>query len=316
MKLNAIGGSAASDPTLRTLVTANMYSTASVLNYMEFYTFSGNADTLRKGVNSTGMGQTRSLDEGYSEKTTTPSFGAIALKILGDQIKTDIAHERRSGDIGSERRRQLEAFGKNLGLFLNDQLINGDGTGENISGIKSLIPESRIVTLGENGMVVPVGTTDTARKAQLTYLKKLVQFIRSIKGGASCLFMNFDMIALLWAIGQTYMTKTNAVDALGNMFEVSAFGGVPIVDTGYKNDGTGLVIPSTETVGTSNDCTSIYAVKFGEKENLTAATNTGLEVVDKGIIGTQYVTMVDFDMNIGLFDDLSVGKFEGTRIEM
>jgi hypothetical protein len=100
------------------------------------------------------------------------------------------------------------------------------------------------------------------------------------------------------------------------MYELASFGGVPIVDSGYKNDGSGLVIPNTKTVGTSVDCTTIYAAKFGERENLTAATNTGVDVIDEGKLSTHYSTMVDFDCNLGLLDPLAVAQMDGIRIEI
>lgn len=314
--LSGFSGSSASSPELRQLVVGNMIAAAPLLNYMQFYAMSGNADTFRKGINVTGTGQTRSLDEGYSDKTLTPAFDTVALKILGDEVKTDMAHLRRGTDVGALRRSQLESFATNLGLFLQDQLINGDGTGENITGIKTLVPASRKLTLAENGLLVSVGTSDAARKNQLKLFSSLVKLGAMVKGRADCYVMSTDVISLLFGCGLGYVSTVEAVDIYGNMFKVPTFNGIPIVDAGYKNDGEGLVIPSTTTCGTATDCTTVYAVKYGEKENLMGVTNSGVDVVDKGIIGTQYVTMVDFDMNQALSDSRAVAQLDGLRIEL
>ncbi len=316
MKLNQFAGSAKSDPTLRSLVVNNIFAAAPLIPYVEFSQISGNAANMRKGTNIANTGQTRALDETYAEKKYSPDFTSIALKIMGEQVKTDIAHERRNEDIAGERARQLESFGKNYGLFLQDQLINGDGTGKNISGIRTLIPETRVAKLGVNGTTIPTGISDAAKKAQNQFLIEMNKLVRKVKGGPSVLLMNYDLIALLYSIGREYISKSTVENAVGDKYELATFNGIPIVDAGFKNDGTGLVMPNTETVGTSNDCTSVIAVKFGDQENLTGITSTGIDVFDKGLQGVHYVTMVDFDLNLGLLDDLAVAQLSGIKLEV
>ena len=128
--------------------------------------------------------------------------------------------------------------------------------------------------------------------------------------------MSTDVISLLFGCGLGYVGTSKATDIYGNMFEVPTFNGIPIVDAGYKNDGEGLVISNTAVCGSATDCTTIYAVKYGEKQNVMAATNSGVDVVDKGLIGVHYVTMVDFDMNQAISDSRAVAQLDGLRIEV
>lgn len=320
MLLREFGGGKASqqgDTSIRDVVLSNMHATARIFEYLQWYPMVGNSDKKRKDSGVTNAGKTRSLDESYEATTYTPEWNDITLKILGDEVKVDIAHIRRGEDVGELKVRKLEEFGQNLGLFFNDQFINGDGTGENIHGINSLIPSSRVFHFsGENGGVVPVGTTSTEKKAQLQFIKSLVELKGKIKGGADLFIMNLNMVATLYGMGMGYVQKTTVQDVFGNPLEVVNFAGVPILDMGFKRDGTGLVIPNNMTCGTSSDCTAVYAVKFGQGTNLTAATNVGIDVIDKGIIGTQAVTMIDFDCDLGLFDDRAVAKLDGIRLEI
>lgn len=320
MLLNQFGGGTASqqnNTALRDVVLTNMYSTAKILNYLQFYPMVGNSDKRRKSEGMANTGQTRSVDESYTAKTLTPAFADLSLKILGDEVKTDISHLRRGENLTEVRLAQLEEFGKNLGLFFNEQFMNGDGTGENIHGIDSLVPAGRVKKfIGNDGGTVPVGTTSAEKKSQLQFLKAMTELGGMVKGGPDVYIMNLNMVATLYGIGMNYVQKTTVQDVFGNQVELAFFGGKPILDIGYTKDGSGLIIPNNKTVGTSSDCTSIYAVKFGQGIDLSAATNVGIDVIDKGLEGVHYVTMVDFDCDLGLFDDRAIARLDGIRLEV
>ncbi|MFN6991808.1 MAG: hypothetical protein ACK4MM_03680, partial [Fervidobacterium sp.] len=82
----------------------------------------------------------------------------------------------------------------------------------------------------------------------------------------------------------------------------------------YDNNGN-KIIGFNETVGQANDCTSVYAFRFGEKENLCFATNSyGIEVKDLGLVGVHYTYSVDFDLDLVLLNDRAVAKLEGIRL--
>jgi hypothetical protein len=88
---------------------------------------------------------------------------------------------------------------------------------------------------------------------------------------------------------------------------------IPIVDSGIDKAGADI-ITNTETLGTSTDCTSIYAVRFGERSNLTIATNIGLEIADLGLVGNFYTHSVELDADLGLCDDTAIARLEGIRL--
>jgi len=88
---------------------------------------------------------------------------------------------------------------------------------------------------------------------------------------------------------------------------------VPVRPAGYDRNGN-RVLPHTETVGTSNNCTSLYAVRFGEKADVTMATNVGVEVSDLGIVGVHYTHNVDFDADLSILNDKAAARLEGIII--
>lgn len=313
----AVPGQTNQNPELRNLVMANMTAAAPWLAQAEFYTYAGSADAPAKNAGAVG-GSKRSLNGTYTGSATAPAFGASDLKIYGDEIKTDIAYERRLQSIGGERRRQLESFGKAVGRTLTDDMINGSGAGtpKAIPGLLTLMPSGQKIILGggANGDTVTLGNDNTARGKQQQYIEALLELCRRVRDGAGLIFMNYKAMARTFTIAREYVTYQSVQNAIGEPMVLASFNGVPVLDPGYKQDDSTLVLPNTLTCGTSTDCTSIIAVRYGEKQDLTWATNVGVQVADKGIIGTQYVTMVDFDIDQVLLNDRAVAELDGVRI--
>lgn len=316
MKIYELGGSAQQGSAdIRTLFLSVLRAKSPLFDYVEFYKMTGNSDSQRKGTHATGSGSKRSLNQDYEGKNTAVDYATNSLQIVGDKIRTDIALERRGMDIKSERRRQIESYAENIGQFLTDQIINGDGTNGNITGINKLIPSGRVTRFGgTNGGQIPFGKSDAAIEAQNELLIAINNLILGIKSGANALVMNANLMSFLYGVGREYVSSTTVQNAIGEMYKLTLFNGVPIINAGYKSDDASMVIGSDEVCGTSSDCTSVVAVRFGEQQDLTAMTNVGLDIQDLGLVGTHYTTLVDFDMNMLLLDDRAVGKLEGIRI--
>lgn len=94
---------------------------------------------------------------------------------------------------------------------------------------------------------------------------------------------------------------------------VKYFNGVPVVPAGYDRFGD-RIIGHAETVGNASTCTSVYAVRFGERADLSIATNTGLEVVDLGLVGNFYTHRVEFDAAPVLLNNKAAARLEGIII--
>lgn len=362
------------NPALRTVVINEMRLAAPVFEFAEFYEFSGNADTPRKSATAQG-GATRTLNNDYVGVETTPTFGALSLKIYGDLIKTDLAHERRGQDIGSERVRQLVSFAKSLGRHVQDHLINGD-TAVSSAQFDGLLKQIAVDQVRLFDGEIVRGTDNTAKKSHQKFLEMLDTLIESVSGGPVLLMMNGKMIADLKMIAREYFRSGTLEGALGQQFNF--YGSLPIVNAGYNKDESALVIPNTEqktgTISTSNASTavtgsgtrftkelsvgdaisktdgtvlgtiatitndtalvlvanatstnsgiayksrgtSIYAIRFGEKEDVTLGTNVGVQVRDRGLVGVHYQTLVDFDLDLAILNPKAAWRLGGIRLE-
>lgn len=306
MKLNQIS---AGDE-LTQLVVKKMTERANVLLFAEFYSMFGNAEYARKAASANG-GQFRLLDFDYVDNIVSPTFASPALKILGDHIQVDQAHERRGYDIGSVRASELLNFAANLGRQFQNYFFNGDAatSSEEFDGIKKLIPAFQKITAATNGLSVDVGNSDTAKGRQQKFLELIETLIGSVDGGAQALFMDSKTLARLTSIAREFITTQ--VNDFGQ--PVKYFNDVPVLSAGYDKNGN-RVIPHNEVAGSANTCTSIYAIRFGERADVSIATNSGVEVRDLGIIGPFYTHKVELDAAPVVLNDKSIARLEGIII--
>ena len=306
MKLNSIS---ASDQVTQ-LVVNKMMEKSSVLRFAEFYSMNGSAEYARKAATATG-GQFRSLDSDFPLNSVSPVFTNPALRILGDQVQVDQAHERRGYDISSVRATELLNFSANLGRQFQNYFFNGDSmtSSEQFDGLKVLAPSSQTLIASANGLSVDTGNSDTAKGKQQKFLELIDSLIESIDGGAEYLYMDGKTISRLTSIAREFISISK--DEFGSL--IRYYNGVPILPAGYDRSGN-RIIPHTETTGTSSATTSIYAVRFGERSDVTIATNIGVEVSDLGIVGPFYTHKVELDAAPVVLNDKSIARLTGIII--
>jgi hypothetical protein len=306
MKLNQIS---ASDSVTQSVVK-RMAENSTVLQFAEFYSMFGNAEYARTSATASG-GQFRAIDSDYSDNIITPTFASPALKILGDHIQVDQAHERRGYDIGSVRASELLSFAANLGKQFQNFFFNGDvaNSADEFTGLKKLMPTFQLITGGTNGLSVDTGNSDTAKQRQQKFIELLDQLIQSIDGGAQVLYMDGKTLSRLSSIARDCVTIQ-----MGEFgAPVRYFNDIPVLPSGYDLQGN-RVIPHAETVGTSSTCTSVYAVRFGERSNLTVATNIGMDVKDMGLVGCFYTHKAELDACPVVLNPKSIGRLQGIII--
>ena len=291
-------------------VVKKMIENSTALLFAEFYSMFGNAEYARKVASASG-GQFRPLDADYPDNVTSPVFASPALKILGDHVQIDQAHERRGYDIGSVRASELLNFASNLGKQFQNYFFNGDsGTStEEFDGIKKLISANQIITAATNGHTVSNGNTDTAKAGQQKFIELIEQLIESIDGGAQALFMDGKTLSRLSSIAREFFTIH--INEYGR--PVRYFNDIPVLNAGYDKSGN-RVIPHTEVCGTSNLTTSIYAIRFGEKSNVSIATNIGVDVKDLGLVANNYVHKVELDAAPIVLNEKAIARLKGIII--
>lgn len=284
---------------------------ASILKYAEFYGIIGNSDMPRKNATASG-GQFRALNDNYAANTVNPQYGQVNLKIFGDKIMVDKAHERRGKDIASERLRQLDGFCENLGRNIQFEFFNGNVNLNNKSwnGLSTIIPSSQIIYGSDEGLVIPLGNSDAAKTAQQQFIEKMRNLISKIDGKPDVIYMNEDVYSRLTSIASEYLVWQK--DEFGILMPF--FAGIPLEAGGYTSSGS-LIIPANEMIGEYSNASTITALKFGEEKDLTIGTSTGLVVSDEGLVGNHYIHSVELDADIALLNTKAVAQLKGIVLQ-
>lgn len=308
MRLDQI--SAGNGP-LAAVVVSELLAQHPLLPQLEFYSMVGNADSLRK-ASAAGGGTVRNLNTNYAGVVVDPAFASPTLKIVGDEIKTDQAHERRGQDIASVRAADLKAFARRFARNLVNYAINGTGVSGEPTGLKALTPAAQkfFANTSSAALTIEVGNTDAKKSAFAILSEKLQYGIQMVDGGAGVIIMPAPLVSRVAAI------LSDSVQWRANewMVPVPYYNMVPIISAGYTNEGASI-IAGDETHGTiSGTCYSVYFARFGERTDVTIATNNGLNVTDKGLVGSQYVYNIDFDLEFALENDKAIAKLEGLKL--
>jgi HK97 family phage major capsid protein len=185
----------------------------------------------------------------------------------------------------------VELKAKAVRLEFEDVFVNGDGTGNKFTGIKSSAVAGQTVSMGTNG-------------APLT-LARLDELIDLVRPGRPDLLMmskrsRRQLTALVRASGAFMETRQ---DAFGTFQEFYA--GIPI--------GVSDFISDAETQGTANNASRIYALQFGEGAVAGLQGPGGLQVERVGPLETKDAVRWRIKWYVGLavFSDLSLAQLTG-----
>jgi len=304
---------------LSQMVLTELRKHCPALEYLQFFSDSGSGATERYGDDIDGTFGNRSIGEGFGAQTVAPVYGTFALKIIGKTIKLDVAYEERGGDVPSEFRVKLKNWAENAGRDLMSKLLNDNATtdAEQFNGIRKLIADlvtagdtTRVISSGAAGMQVVLGNDNTAKTAQQKFVEKIEELCDAVDGGPNVIMMDQRLLTRLSTIAkeQCSISLNEWGATIGN------FRGIPIVPTGRKYDGS-RIIPYSETVTTSTDCTSVFAFRSSEKANLTAMTTpVGMKVYPMEKSDNFYSVMPQLQMDLGVLSKRCVARLEGIRL--
>lgn len=193
--------------------------------------------------------------------------------IIGDAEVNGLIQATRSGDGNDQKAVQIASKAKSCGRKFQDQLINGDGTGDNMRGLLSLVAGGQTIT-ANNG---------AANGAPLSFedLDALIDLVTDKDGQVDFLMMNGRTrrayLALLRSLGGT---SPGDIYTMASGRQVPAYRGIPI----FRNDW----IPITQTQGTSTNATSVFAGTLDDGSRthgiagLTAQNQAGITVKEVG----------------------------------
>lgn len=315
MKFSQIAGSAQN-----TAIAVPIITSRSVLlnDYIEFFTKPGTAATIRTEGTSTDIAaKTRALEQGYDASVLRPQTKTVGRKFIGSEIQIDMAYEKMGYDVGSEFLNQLKRHMRDFPSIFHYLLIHGDPDTDSkqFAGLNLLMPDKQKVVAANNGLALLYGSDNAAKKSQQTFLEKINLLIEQCNGTNKVLIMNsrikayFNTIAA-GAIQQTVNSFGVPIDRY-NQTPIHNLGDVQTAPKVYEP-----ILKFAETVGTAEDCSSIYCVSFEEEDGMSfMTTEGGFEVYDMrrdaNWIKSQYELIVDSS----LLRENAIAKLEGLRFD-
>lgn len=229
----------------------------------------------------------------------TPTFTQIttALAILGGDADVDNYLARTRNNVQDLEAAVVALKARAVQRKFDDTFINGDVTldAKSFDGIDRQSTAGQTTSMGANG-------------ATLT-LAKLDEVIDLVRGGKPDILLmsrrtRRALNAAARASGSSGLMEQDR-DEFGRM--VQYYDGIPV--------GVNDFIGDAKTVGTSTDCSTIYALQFGEGGLVGLTGPGGLTIERVGSLETKDATRVrvKWYVSIALFNALKVSKLVGVR---
>lgn len=283
---------------------------SSVLDRIPLLPIEGNAYAYNEEATLPGV-EFRAVNSAYAESTGTVNQKSETLVILGGDADVDRFIVQTRGNLNDQRAIQTRMKVKAASYKFQDTFINGDVAvdANSFDGLKKRLTGAQVISAGTNGLPI-VGADDDARHA---FLDKLDELISLVRGDVDALYMNKAVLSRIKSAARRLTIFDQTTDAYGK--QIATYNGIPLIDIGNKADGS-PIIPQTETEGSANDASSIYAVRFGQDESdggVTGLTNGGVQVTDLGELQEKpaYRTRIEFYCGMGVFSGKGAARLTG-----
>ena len=265
-----------------------------ILQVLPFIEITGNGLTYNR-ENAAAAAAFFDVGDTWSESTPTFTQITTSLTIVGGDADIDNYLLMTRSNIQDLQSAVIRLKAKAVQQKFEDTFLNGD-TGvdpKSFDGIDKLTTGGQAASMGANG-------------ASMT-LAKLDELIDLVKGGAPDLLLmskrsRRSLNNLARTAGTFLQTDRNDFGQMAQYYD-----GIPVGVSDYISDAM--------TVGTSSDCSTIYALQFGEGALAGLTAPGGLQVEDIGSLETKDATRtrVKWYVSIALFNTLKVAKLTGVR---
>lgn len=265
-----------------------------VLQVLPFIEITGNGLTYNR-ENTNPSASFFDVGDTWSEATPTFTQVTTVLKIIGGDADIDNFLLTTRSNVQDLQAAVIRLKAKAVQQKFEDTFVNGDtgADAKSFDGIDKLITGPQSISMGANG-----GTLTLA---------KLDELIDTVKGGPP---------SMLLMSKRTRRTLNNLARASGGFLEtdrnefgqmVQFYDGVPVGVSDFVSD--------AKTVGTSNDCSTVYALQFGEGALAGLTAPGGLQVETVGSLETKDATRtrVKWYVSMALFNTVKVAKLIGVR---
>ena len=273
-----------------------------VLDKLPFMEVSGNAYQFNREETLPGA-DFRAINENYIESTGILDPQTEPLKVFGGTSRVDRALVKTQGNLNDLRAMQDAMKAKACALdftrafFKGDHLVNP----RQFDGIQKRISGSQLLSAG------------SASGGDALTLAMLDELLDQVAGGADMLFMNKTMRrktnALMRAAGQAIETVS---DVFGR--QIPTYAGIPIGVIEFDADGNEILgFNEANPGGGTPASTSIYACRFGVQEHVSGLQAGALEVIDNGLVGVWYETLIEWICSITVFNPRSAARLCGVK---
>ncbi len=294
MALTLIDASRLTTDTLLAGVIEAIVQESPVLQRLPFIEIVGNGLTYNR-ENVPPTADFYDVGDDWDESTPTFTQATATLRILGGDADIDNFLKATRSNLQDLEAAVVHLKAKAVQALFDDTFINGDATANTRSfdGLDRLCDPSQEVSMGTNG-------------ATLT-LEKLDELIDRVRGGKpDLLLMSRRSRRTLNEIARLSGGFLEADrDEFGRM--VQYYDGIPIGINDY--------IADDQAVGSSSDCSTIYAMQFGEGGLAGLTAPGGLTVERVGSLETKDATRirVKWYAGLALFNSVKLARLTGVR---
>ena len=295
MALTITDAARLSNDVLLTGVIETIVKESPVLQGMPFIEIVGNGLTYNQ-ENAAPSASFYDVGDTWSESAPTFTQKTATLKILGGDADVDNFLRSTRSNLQDLEAAVVQLKAKAVQQKFDDTFINGDvdSDAKAFDGIDKLAAAAQTVSMATNG-------------ATLT-LDKLDELIDKVRAGKpDMLLMSRRSRRKLTSLSRG--TGSGLLDADRNEFGqmVQYYDGIPVGVNDWVSD--------AKTVGTSADCSTIYALQYGEGGVSGLTGPGGLQVERVGSLEVKDATRnrVKWYVSVAVFNSLKLGKLTGVR---
>ncbi len=283
-----------SNDVLLTGVVETIIKDSPVLQHLPFVEIVGNGLTYNREATAPTAGF---FDVGDTWTESTPTFTqqTVTLKIMGGDADIDNFILATRSNLQDMESAVVQLKAKAVRQLFEQTFITGDATAnpKAFDGLDKLTDVGQSVSMGANG-------------GSLT-LDKLDELVDTVKGGKPDLLLlsrrSRRSVNKLARTSGSFLEADR--DEFGQMLQF--YDGIPI--------GVSDFISDAQTVGSSTDCSTIYAFQFGEGALAGLTAPGSLQVEHVGSLETKDATRtrIKWYASLALFNTLKLARLTGVR---
>lgn len=294
MALTLVEASKLSNDTLVAGVIETIVQESPVLQRLPFIEITGNGLTYNR-ENAAPTATFYDVGDTWTEDTPTFTQLTSTLKVMGGDADIDNFLKSTRSDLQDLEAAVVQLKAKAVRSLFDNTFINGNVStnAKSFDGIDRLCIAGQTVSMGANG-------------ASLS-LAKLDELADAVKGGKPDLLLmsrrTRRSLNVLARASGSFLEADR--DEFGQMLQF--YDGIPIGINDYISD--------TQTVGSSTDCSTIYAMQVGDGALAGLTAPGGLTVERVGSLETKDASRirVKWYASLALFNTIKLAKLTGVR---